>query len=236
MKQEYPSSPHDAFSTGNYSSIYWRQISQLREQGRVGCAFAFKPDEPLYTAWDLGLSDHTAIWLVQHYGGQLYWLNHYSANQLPVDHYLSKIHEWEQRYSPIATHFLPHDAAHRDPHGQSYVETLAAYGLRSVRVVPRTPDIWRGINSLRGLLLRSWFHRDTLEERINLRGEKEPSGLTCLEMYHSAPPSAGGAYREAPVHDQFSHSADAARMFAEAWAHGMVEPPPGASRPRLARM
>lgn len=236
MQQEYPSTPHEAFSTGNNGAIYGAQITSLREQGRVGAAFSFKPAEPLYTAWDLGLSDHTAIWLVQHWGGQIYWLNHYAANQLPLEHYAEKMHEWEQKYGPIATHFLPHDAAHRDPHGQSYVESLAKCGISAVRVVPRTPDVWRGINALRGLLSRSWFHRDTLRERLNARGEKEPSGLTCLEMYHTAPPESGGSYREAPVHDQFSHSADAARMFAEAYTHGMVTPMHMRHEPRLARM
>ena len=236
MRQEYPSTPHEAFSTGNDGAIYGAQIAKLREQGRIGSAFAYKVGEPLYTAWDLGLSDHTAIWLIQHYGGQVYWLSHYAANQQPLEHYVGKMQEWEQIYGPIATHLLPHDAAHRDPHGQSYVESLAACGIRSVRVVPRTPDVWRGINALRGLLMRSWFHRDTLTEFTTPRGEKEPSGLTCLEMYHTAPPNADGAYREAPVHDKFSHSADAARMFAEALTHGLVTPVDLKPRARLARM
>ena len=105
-----------------------------------------------------------------------------------------------------------------------------------MRVVPRTPDIWRGINSLRGILAHSWFHRDTLHQRLNLRGEKEPSGLSCLEMYRTAPAGASGACREMPVHDACSHSADAARMFAEALTHGMVCPVQLRHRSRRARM
>lgn len=224
MCQEYPSTPQEAFSTGNDGAIYGAQLSLLRERGQVGADFSYNPEVPLFTSWDLGLSDHTAIWLVQQWGGSIYWLNHYAANQLPLEHYAAKIQEWESRYGPIDTHFLPHDAAHRDPHGQSYIESLAKCGISGVRVVPRTPDVWRGINALRSLLPRSWFHPDTLSERINIRGEKEPSGLTCLEMYHTAAPDPSGALRETPVHDAFSHSADAARMFAEAFSHGMVTP------------
>ncbi len=224
MRQEYPTTPDEAFSTGNDGAIYGAQIALLREAGRVGAAFSYNADEPLYTAWDLGLSDHTAIWLVQHYGDSIYWLNHYAANQLPLEHFAAKIHEWQRRYGPIATHFLPHDAAHRDPHGHSYVESLAQCGIASVRVVPRTPDIWRGINNLRVLLARSWFHPDTLKQRVNARGLTEPSGLTCLEMYHTAPAAASGACHDTPVHDASSHSADAARMFAEALSHGLVAP------------
>ena len=236
MRQEYPSTPDEAFATGNDGAIYGAQIARLREQGRIGVETGFNPQEPLYTAWDLGLSDHTAIWLVQNYGGAVYWLNHYAANQLPLEHFAGKIREWEAGYAPIAAHFLPHDAAHRDPHGQSYVESLAREGILAVRVVPRTPDVWRGINSLRGILAHSWFHRDTLHQRLNLRGEKDPSGLSCLEMYRTAPAGAGGSCREMPVHDASSHSADAARMFAEALTHGMVAPVQLRRSPRRARM
>lgn len=224
MRQEYPTTPDEAFSTGNDGAIYGAQIALLREAGRIGADFAYNAQEPLYTAWDLGLSDHTAIWLVQYYGGAVYWLNHYAANQQPLEHFAAHIHTWQRQYGHIATHFLPHDAAHRDPHGQSYVESLAQCGISAVRVVPRTPDIWRGINNLRMLLPRSWFHRDTLLQRINARGQQEPSGLTCLEMYHTAPPSPSGIAHDTPVHDAASHSADAARMFAEALSHGLVSP------------
>lgn len=236
MCQEYPSTPEEAFSTGNDGAIYGAQMALLREQGRIGAAFSYNPAEPLYAAWDLGLSDHTAIWLIQHWGKDVYWLNHYAANQFPLEHYAGKIREWEQRYAPIAAHFLPHDAAHRDPHGHSYVESLAQFGISAVRVVPRTPDVWRGINTLRGILVHSWFHPDTMRQRINPAGEREPSGLTCLEMYRTAPPAPGGTCRETPLHDASSHSADAARMFAEALSHGLVSPVNVRRAPRLAKM
>ena len=236
MRQEYPTTPDEAFSTGNEGAIYGAQIALLREKGHIGAEFDVRPGEPLYTSWDLGLSDSTAIWLVQSYGGGIYWLDHYAASQLPLEHYAGKIHEWESRYGPIATHFLPHDAAHRDPHGQSYVESLARCGISAVRVVPRTPDVWRGINTLRSLLERSWFHRNTMHQRTNPRGEKEPSGLTCLEMYRTAPPGVNGAYRDAPLHDASSHSADAARMFAEAFSHGLLAPVSLRRAPKLAKM
>lgn len=236
MQQEYPTTPEEAFSTGNEGAIYGAQLARLREQGRIGADFAYLPTEALYTAWDLGLSDHTALWLIQYYGGNVYWLDHYAANQLPLEHYADKIRQWQREYGPIAAHFLPHDAAHRDPHGQSYVESLERVGISSVRVVPRTPDIWRGINALRVLLERSWFHRNTMRQRTNPKGEQEPGGLTCLEMYRSASAAANGTYRDTPLHDASSHSADAARMFAEAHSHGLVAPLSLKRAPRLAKM
>ncbi len=224
MKQEYPSTPGEAFEAGDENSIYGAVISRLREEGRVGGEWKVCHDEPLYTSWDLGLSDHTSLWLIQMYGGNVYWLDHYSANQYPLKHYAEKIFAWEREYGSIEQHFLPHDAARRDPHGHSYVESLARCGIARVRVVPRTTDIWMGINILRDMLSHSWFHVRTLASGINLRGAKEPSGLACLEMYRTSPEGRNGILGETPLHDKSSHSADAARTFAEAFSHGMVSP------------
>lgn len=235
MRWEYPSSPQEAFNIVQEGAIYAAQLMRLRESGRIGADFPFHPHAPLYSAWDLGMSDHTAIWLVQVIGGQIYWLQHYAANQLPLEHYAGKIREWEREFGPFTAHFLPHDAAHRDPHGQSYVASLARLGINAVRVVPRTTDVWRGINDLRRLLEYSWFHRNTLLGRLDPTGHREPSGLDCLENYRTAPPSASGSCREAPLHDAFSHSADAARTFAEAASHGFLTPL-GSHRPSRARM
>lgn len=236
MKQEYPSNADEAFASAQDGSIYGNQFAQLREEGRVGLNIATKHDEPLYTSWDLGLSDHTAIWLIQCYGGQIYWLDHYAINQQGISHFVQHIKKWEAQYGRIENHFLPHDAAHRDPHGHSYVESLAKLGITNVRVIPRTPDIWRGINVLRQLLLKSWFHSRTLKGLISPRGEEEPSGLRCLEMYRTTPPSSTGNQRDTPLHDACSHSADAARYFAEASSHAMLKSINSATKSKRALM
>lgn len=235
MKQEYPSTAEEAFAAGDEHSIYGAQLTQLWAEGKVGCKFSFMPKEALFTSWDLGLSDHTAIWLVQSYGAKLYWLDYYSANQQPLKHFSDKMKEWEEQYGPITNHFLPHDAAKRDPHGQSYVENLATEGILKVRVVPRTSDVWRGINQLRDLLTKSFFHPNTLLRPMNVRGELEPSGLEHLELYRSKAPSATGSMKQEPLHDGHSHAADAARTLAEAFAYGFLQHPVS-SRPRQAKM
>ena len=90
MKQEYPGTPQEAFATGEEGSIYGSRIMALRERGRVGVEFEADPDAPTFTAWDLGLSDHTTIWLVQIMGDSFHWLDHYAASQQPLAHYVEK--------------------------------------------------------------------------------------------------------------------------------------------------
>lgn len=237
MKQEYPSTPMEAFSVGEEGSIYGASLMKLREAGKIGLNFPIESDAPIFTAWDLGLSDHTAIWLVQVVGGSIHWLHFYAANQEPLAHFAEKMKQWESELGcRISAHLLPHDAARRDAHGMSYVENLAKLGIYNVRVVPRTTDIWQGINSLRELLTHSYFHARTLEKCKNHFGEEEPSGMEHLEMYHSRPPGASGVLSESPVHDVHSHAADAARTFAEAWSHHLLLQDSPKLKPRRARM
>lgn len=76
-----------------------------------------------------------------------------------------------------------------------------------------------------------FLHVRTQERARNLRGEEEPGGVEHLELYRSRLPGTGGSLAESPVHDAHSHTADAARTFAEAWSHGLLHGP-GDERPR----
>ncbi len=191
-----------------------------------------------FNAGYLGYCDDTAIWLIQVMGESIHWLDYYAANQQPLAHYAEKLKEWRVKHGIRYTaHLLPHDAARRDAHGISYVENLAKQGIYSVRVVPRTMDIWAGINTLRELLMRSFFHLRTQQRTRNWRGVEEPGGVERLELYRSRPPGRDGAQAEMPVHDGNSHTADAARTFAEAWSHGLLYADDlKKQRPKRARM
>jgi hypothetical protein len=46
--------------------------------------------------------------------------------------------------------------------------------------------------------------------------------MECLENYRTAPSGANGVIKAAPLHDQYSHGADAFRIFAEAVNAGLV--------------
>jgi hypothetical protein len=113
---------------------------------------------------------------------------------------------------PVATHFVPHDAvATTAAMGTSYHDALVAAGLNHIVVLPRAVNIWSGINALRDILARSYFLVPACQE-----------GLDDLEAYHTKPVGVSGVITKEPVHDDTSHSADAARYVAEALALGLV--------------
>jgi len=233
MKKEFPSTPGEAFEAISEGAIYGTQMADLRAKGRMA-DFGMEANLPMFTFWDIGLSDYTAVWLIQPVGRWFLVLDWFEAEGRPGSSMPDQMLRWEKKWGkPIAGHYLPHDAETRDRGtGKSYVSELLDGGLSGVRVVPRTPDVWLGIGYVRDVLPHCWFHKTFCDQSRNADGtaydpsssaEDFPSGVACLEGYSKDVSAAAGMrLREMPKHDLFSHSADAFRTFAEAHARGMI--------------
>lgn len=226
MAQQFPGTSEEALRAVTEGAIYGQEIQALRAQGRIR-TFEIDRTAPLYTSWDIGLSDYTVIWLFQLVGLDILVPNVYAFCGERPAHYAAKLIEWERQYNqPIKSHFLPHDGAHKLKlvGGKTWVDMLREAGLTNMRIVPRTPDLWVGIQHLRSLLPRFYFHAETCEKDIELAsGRLLPSGLGALEGYHTQVEAVGGVIKEQPVHDDSSHHADGLRTMAEAHARGMLE-------------
>lgn len=222
VKTEFPSTPDEALAAVSQGSIYGDIIAGLRIKGRIKAIDA-DPSAPWFTFWDIGQSDYTAIWLVQFSGREILWLDWHEDNGRPAGHYAHVVRKWENAHGiTIAQHFLPHDANTRDKAGgKTWVDYLKAAGIHRVTVVPVTSDIWTGINTLRELLQRSYFH-SRCEAAREKDGIEYPSGVSCLELYRKEVDVDSGRIKEMPVHDFTSHTASAARTLAEAWDRGMI--------------
>lgn len=225
MFTQFPSTAEECVRSTTKDPIY-PEIVQLRLQGRVK-DFGHERNLPLYTSWDLGVSDFTSGWVLQPSGRDMLVLAWWEGEGHGAAGLADVIRGWEGMFGrKFAMHYLPHDANIRDKgSGRTYVDQLVAAGIprHSIRIVPRTPDLWAGINDVRDLLPKCWFHTRTDEKRKSTDGQKDlPSGLQCLEGYRKQPPTPGGVLRPMPLHDACSHSADAFRTFGEAWASGIV--------------
>lgn len=208
VKREYPSTLEEAFSAPVEGSIFGDIIMERRGAGRI-IPFDYDPSAPIFSSWDIGWSDSTSVWIWQIVGRDIHWIWHTKEEQKTAAEMAFIL---SQTQIPISGHFLPHDAAAKSPdQGKTYKDALTAAGLINIQVVPRTLDIWTGINSLRDLLKRSWFRMPFCEE-----------GIASLEAYHTKPVTAGGVIAREPVHDYSSHDASAARCAAEAIELGLV--------------
>jgi hypothetical protein len=233
MLKEFPSTPGEAFEAIAEGAIYGSVIADLRAKGRIS-AFGHERNLPFFSFWDIGLSDYTAVWLIQPVGRAFLVLDWFEAEGMPGSAMPDQMLRWEAKWGkPIAGHYLPHDAETRDRGtGKSYVSELQAGGLTGIRVVPRTPDVWLGIGYVRDVLPHCWFNKDLCDVSRNRDGTSHepddsqkdfPSGVSCLEGYSKDVGAAAGMrLREMPKHDLFSHSSDAFRTFGEAYARGMI--------------
>jgi hypothetical protein len=179
-------------------AYYGRLIERAEQDGRIG-GVPWDSHAKTYTAWDLGIGDSTAIWVLQTVGKEVHVIDHYEAESQPLSHYAQWLKAQPYVYEQ---HILPHDAAARElQSGKSRVEALLSLGIRAT-VLPqhRVED---GIEAVRNLLPRCWFD-----------AKKTARGLDCLRNYRAGYDPRGRTLRTAPVHDWTSHSADAFRQFA----------------------
>ena len=157
----------------------------------------YDPIKPVYTIWDLGWADSTAIWFVQFIGMEIRVLRYIEDSQKTISYYLAEIQKFGYVYD---THYLPHDAASRNlGTGKSIEEIVRATGM-NVRVLDRVP-IADSINAARTIFPRCYFDRQNTTD-----------GLQCLRHYRYEVDPDTKQFSRTPLHDQYSHGADAFRM------------------------
>jgi hypothetical protein len=223
MSTEYPTTIDEMLDSVIKGSVYGPILNQLREQGRL-TEFPIDSTAPLYTSWDLGNSDLTVIFLWQFSGPYPLLVDCYASCRAHPSRYVEVVNEWEHLYgTKTAANFLPHDGAPAGGSGPSWKGELERCGLKNIRIVPRTPDVWIGINHGRRLLPMCMIHvKNLTRPQAEVEGTPIPVALEALEAYRVEPVPDGRGMKEMPVHDINSHYADAFRTMAEALARGML--------------
>jgi hypothetical protein len=199
MKQEYPSTPKEAFESANEGLYYGLQISKLRSNGSV-CGVPYNDSLPVHTAWDIGLDDFTAIWCFQvNRGGQVSVINYYENWDEGAAHYCDWLNKQKYRFG---RHIFPHDARKRDIGSKTqYIDYITPLlDGRCVVLDIKECDKLEGIQTVRSTLSRCVF--DEAKTKI---------GLKHLEAYKKIWDDRLGCYKNSPLHDEHSHSADSFR-------------------------
>lgn len=192
------------FDTRRSGAVYAKQLSKAREDKRI-CRVPYDPGYEVFTAWDLGWGDSTAIWWLQFVGRELRWIDCYENSSEPLAHYVSVIKSKQYNYMPRG-HFLPHDGGAGNIRGDSVSKQLLSSGVQN-QVLTREQDITPGIELLRQTIAYSVFDQD-----------KCANGIKALESYGYEWDDERGVFKAKPRHDWSSHLSDAARYAAIAAA------------------
>lgn len=205
--ESYIDSKYPLSGQGSY---YGKQMAALKKAGRV-VPFDVDP-HGIFTAWDLGHDDSTSIfwWRVNEFGS-VDILDHYESNNHSMAHYFRVIKERGEKHRwTYRKHWLPHDArAETLQTGRSILDdAIAEWGPARVDIVPRL-DIQDGIQAFRKVL----EHPGTrIHTRCSERADPEDTdGLECLREYRREWDEKNLCFRQKPLHDWASHTADAAR-------------------------
>lgn len=186
-----------SFTLGVEGSYYAKYMEDARGEERIGNV-PWNKQTRVYTAWDLGYGDSTAIIFYQICGQEIHIIDYYENHGEGLAHYAGVLKSKPYIY---ASHFAPHDIdSHDFSSGMSAREVGADLGIKFITLPTLKIRLEDGIEALRGIFPRIWIDKIKCEQLIK-----------CLENYRKEFDQRLEVYKERPRHDKYSHGADAAR-------------------------
>ena len=180
------------------NSYYGYELEVLKNEER--CGNIEISNSPVYTFWDLGTSDATAIVFAQVINGKPIIIDYHESSGKKIEDYLVVINSKNYKYGG---HFAPHDVSKRMLFGD-LVSKAKEIGI-DFRRVPKTNSVLQDIEICRRMFKDIYIHErceDLLEHLMSYR--EGSSGK--------------------PVHDNHSHGADAFRTMVMAIHLSLVSP------------
>lgn len=183
------------------TSYYGDILETASKEQRIG-NYPYNPAYPVYTSWDLGMADSTAILFWQYHDRQLHIIDAYETHSIGDEAVVRFVQSKPYNYG---WHFFPHDGAKRDSDAITRIQKIRNMGLLNASLLRRT-GIDMGINRAVDLLRSetTTFNEPTLNWVIE-KWKKYQRKFNPLT----------GDY-EGPDHKTESHTADSLRYCAEA--------------------
>ncbi len=174
-------------------SIYADEVRLAYEQKRV-CRVLPIPGRPVELFFDLG-RDMTSIWFGQIQMGEYRLVRYYEKSGQKTAYFFDII---DKSGFQIGDIYLPHDAEQERMTGSIAAQFRAQYPGK-VRVIPRMAKKKIGINAARTIFPNCYFDEENTKD-----------GLKALARFRWAiDPDTGHPSRDEPLHDEYSHGADA---------------------------
>lgn len=177
----------------NFTNMYFRELMiRAEEQKRVG-QFHYNIKSPVFAGFDLG-RDTTACWFAQRDGKKIVFIDYWEKANAKLPEVFNMLSGRGYVYHTI---FLPHDAVRETIESEaSTYRQFKSHGYK-VEVIDRVP-VQERISTSQTMLINCHFDSD-----------KCHWGLITLKNYKAKVDKKLGIMLDKPVHDQFSHGADA---------------------------
>jgi phage terminase large subunit len=157
----------------------------------------YDPIKPVHAVFDLGWSDNTAIWFIQFVSMEIRVIRYIENSQQTISWYLAEMQKFGYVYDTL---WLPHDAQNKTlaANGRSIEEIVRAAGYK-VQIVDKV-SVVDSINAARTIFPKCYFDKLNCDQ-----------GLQCLRHYRYDVDPETKQFSKNPVHDIYSHGADAWR-------------------------
>ena len=206
--QEY----YTSFDAAIPGSIWGDCLDTAQREGRIH-PFAVDTRLPVYTGWDLGRTDATAIWWYQILHQELLVFDYHESNLKDLAFYGELLEEKRQEWGiTYARHWLPHDARPRTlvAGAGSILQQMTEAARRNPKLgafaIAKRLDKQEQIQAGRATLPRCRFHET-----------RTAQGLKALRHYHREWDAERKLFTDVPVHDWASHPADAFMTVSTTW-------------------
>lgn len=178
--------------------VYQDELRDARLNGRI-CEIPHDPKYPVFTYWDIGISDMTTIGFFQFIKGSWRLFDYYENSGKGLDHYVIVINAKGYFYGG---HYGPHDLANREwSSGDSRMNLAANLGLH-FQIVAKM-DIADGLNAVRQKFPILWINEKNCKKFLD-----------AISGYRREWDEDKQKFKDVPVHDWTSHAADMLRYWA----------------------
>jgi phage terminase large subunit len=202
-------------------AIFGSQVLKAKKEGRF-CKIPVVSGSQVYTFWDLGRNDHTAIWFMQNVGKEYRMIDYYENRLQDIEHYCKvvagQLNPEEMRLAGVTEadqlrrssflygeHFMPHDVEAQSL-GMKLTrkEQFINGGIKPIKTVKRIPVKSEAIEMARQIFAEVWFDSDRCSR-----------GIECLSNYRYEYNDNKDTHNQNPHHDWASNGADAFMQFAQ---------------------
>jgi phage terminase large subunit len=162
----------------------------------------FIPGANVYSAFDIGINDCTAIVLFQLKWAESYLkpvvIGYIENNNRDLAFYIMEIRRFCARYNlPFKDHFVPHDGQKRDFNtGKNTIDFMRDMNENAF-IVPKPVSKENAIEAMRRMLYLCSFNKENTQRLID-----------CLANYSKEFDDKMGTYKNRPLHNWASHGVD----------------------------
>lgn len=192
-------------------------INKVHETNRI-ISELFLPNKNVFSFFDIGVNDCTAITLAQFEmkAGNL-WphaIGYIEHNNRDLKFYVNEIRHFCNRYNlTFHTHFVPHDGGNRNFNDKlkTTVDYLQEMGEKGI-IVKRPSSHKIAIEAIRQKLFMTKFNKENTGRLID-----------CLSNYEKEFDEKMDRFKDAPVHDWSSHGVKSYQTLVLALEQGLIQ-------------